>query len=305
MEPVEAGGDLLIHGRILVQITGHLVANELVEGLVGVEGTNDPVPVGTEVTRPVGVQSIGVGQAHQVRPVACHVLAILRTREERIDPLLVGIGRLVRLELGQLFEGRRQTGEIKGQPAKQGSLVGFRARRKRFILQPGQDMAIDCAVAPLPLWRSGHDDRLLEGPESVVFGPLLDPSFDEVLFRRGQWLLVGISRRHDLILVVGGNVIPEFALLQIARFDGMEVAANAVGSVFTIRLIQPQLALALVLVRSVTLKASVREDRAHVPVEIDRRGTGSGGSPPNEHQNAASAREHCASLHGFSEAWTA
>ena len=149
IEPIEAGGDLLFPRGRLVQITGDLVATTAVERQIVIEGANDPGPVYAEVTVSVCVQSIGVGQTHQISPVARHVLTVLWTREQCINTFRIGIRRRVRIKRGELLKGWRQPRQVESQTTKQCTFIRHRIWLKRGGLEPGIDIAINRTVAPL------------------------------------------------------------------------------------------------------------------------------------------------------------
>ena len=95
-----------------VEITGKLIADELVKRHIAIKGTNDPVAVRAEVSRSICVQSVRVGQSHQICPVARHVLAVLRTIEERVDAFfIIACGGVV-VEGSQFLKCRWQAGEV-------------------------------------------------------------------------------------------------------------------------------------------------------------------------------------------------
>ena len=72
------------------------------------------------------VLAVGVGEAHEVQPVLCHVLAVLRPGKQAIDEALIGVVAVVTKEVANLDTRRRQTCEVKGHPSDQRPLVGLR-----------------------------------------------------------------------------------------------------------------------------------------------------------------------------------
>ena len=83
--------------------------HELVVRQVGVEGRDDPVAILPGLrAHLVVLEAVGFGKAGQVEPVLGPPLAIRRAGQQPIDQPLVGIGRLVVFERGQLFRRRRQ-----------------------------------------------------------------------------------------------------------------------------------------------------------------------------------------------------
>ena len=68
------------------EITRDLLANELVERFVVIEGINDVVPVTPGLVEGVvAVTAVRVGVAHEVQPVAAPFFTELRTAEELLD----------------------------------------------------------------------------------------------------------------------------------------------------------------------------------------------------------------------------
>ena len=92
---VEAGGDLLGQRWLRQEIAGELIDGELVEGLVPVEGIDDPFTVRPDGTRQIHLIAVGVGVARQIQPAPCHVLAVVRRREQSVHQLFVGLRRRV------------------------------------------------------------------------------------------------------------------------------------------------------------------------------------------------------------------
>ena len=113
--------------------------------LVAVEGVDDPVAVGPDLAVVVEVQAVGVAVAGGVEPEPRHVLAVAGRLEQAVDDLLVSLRRRVGQEGVDLFEGRRQAGQVERHAADQGRLLGLGRRREPLGLEPGQDEPIDLA----------------------------------------------------------------------------------------------------------------------------------------------------------------
>ncbi len=90
--PVEAGGHELVLGRIRQQIPGDLLDHEPVEGLVPVEGGDDPIAVGPHFPVVVEMQAVGVGIAGGIQPVPRPMFAPAGAVQQTVDPTFVGIG---------------------------------------------------------------------------------------------------------------------------------------------------------------------------------------------------------------------
>ena len=112
--PREPGGDLLVGRGIRQQVAGELPDRELVERKILVEGLHDPVAVEPHLPFVVEMQPVGVGIAGVVEPVAGHLLAVVRAREQFLDELGIGVGRGVGDERGHLLGRWRQAGEGEG-----------------------------------------------------------------------------------------------------------------------------------------------------------------------------------------------
>ena len=61
MVTVEAGGDFLIESGVGEEVAGELLDRELVEGLVGVVGIDDPVAPAPHSTGSIVLVAIGIG----------------------------------------------------------------------------------------------------------------------------------------------------------------------------------------------------------------------------------------------------
>ena len=87
---MEGRGDPLIGSRGVEQVPSELLDGELVEGHVGIEGSNDPVAISPNGSgRVVGVPS-GVCVAGQIQPATAPMFAVGRSGQEPIDEPLVG-----------------------------------------------------------------------------------------------------------------------------------------------------------------------------------------------------------------------
>ena len=85
----------------------------------------------------------------------------------------------------------------------------------------------------------------------------------------GQRLLGGIRRRHHIV-ILRREPIPDCAVCDRSRLDGLRAIERAIGAFRPVRLIQAKLRLSIMFVRTVTVKTPVREDRTDVPVETNR-----------------------------------
>ena len=126
----EAGGDAQLRVGGLQFVTGDLLEDEAVVGLVGVEAAHDVIAVAPGVAALVVVgEAAAVGVADDVEPVPRHALAVMRAGEQAVDERgdgRVGIAGMGGGEGRHLLGPGRQTGQIVGGAAQQGAGVGRR-----------------------------------------------------------------------------------------------------------------------------------------------------------------------------------
>jgi hypothetical protein len=79
---------------------------------------------------------------------------------------------------------------------------------------------------------------------------------------------VGLDRRHALFGIITQDAMNERTGLDVACNNGGNTIAFGERIVFEV---ESQAALALLAIRTVTLKAMVGQDRADVAVEVDQR----------------------------------
>ena len=189
----EAGGDELVGLRGRARragkefVAGELFADELVVGLVLVEGADDVVAVtphlGAEL---VALVAVGVGVAHDVEPVPRPPLAVARVGEERVHKLLVGARRAV-VDEGEHFLGRwRQADEIEAEAADQRAAVGLGREGELLLGKLGEEEGIggiangEWRITNL---RHGRARGLFERPEIKAFAA---PEFADGIFWIGE-----------------------------------------------------------------------------------------------------------------------
>jgi hypothetical protein len=76
-----------------------------------------------------------------------------------------------------------------------------------------------------------------------------------------------LGRRHDLVFVGGENAVEQVALFRTAGDDGGEAALAAFQRAF--EGVETELGLAVFVVRAVAMVTVFREDRLHLPGEVD------------------------------------
>ena len=95
-QAIEAGGDDGIGRGMLEFVAGDLLADELVEGFVGVEGLDDVIAVAPGVgLDAVALEGVGFCESDDVEPVAAPFFAVLRRGEEAVDDAFEGVGGIV------------------------------------------------------------------------------------------------------------------------------------------------------------------------------------------------------------------
>ena len=145
----DAGGVPLGRAGAGQDVAGDLLADELVEWLVGVERGDHPVAVAVRLAdRVVGPVAGGVGVPGHVEPVPAPPLAVGGRREEPVHHRRVGAGRVVRQERGDLGRRRREPGQVERGAAEQRPPVGGRGRLELLRLQSGEDETVE--VGPRP-----------------------------------------------------------------------------------------------------------------------------------------------------------
>ena len=162
-------------------------------------------------------------------------------------------------------------GQVETQAADQRGAVGLGRRPQALGLEPGEDEVVDRTPGPGGVAddRHGRPDRRDERPVRPVGRPLLDPAPEEVFLGRAQ-SLAALGRRHEEPLAGRADPPIETALGRLARDDRRPSRLGRLEH--RLVAIEPELGLALVLVGSVTLETTVRQDRPDLAVEVDLRG---------------------------------
>ena len=154
------------------QVAGQLVDDELVEGLVAVEGLDHPVAVGPDDASGVGGVAGTVGIAGEVEPLAGPMFAVGGLGQEMRDDF--GVCRLGQLR--DFFRRGRKTGDVERDAADQDLLGGFGRPLQAFLLLAfGEESVHGVGFAVL---RHGRTDHGLVGPMASPDGALLDPLFE-------------------------------------------------------------------------------------------------------------------------------
>src|SRR5262249_13150425 len=181
---------------------------------------------------------------------------------------------------------RRQAGQVERDATNQSGSVRFRRRGKTFALETSQDEVVNRIAWPAGILDHGHRRALWrdQGPVFLPPGALLDPAPDQ-LDLLGSELASGAGGGHALGGIIGGDAQVNLGLVRLAGDEGTVAVTVAEGALLCV---QPEVCLALRLVGTVTPKANIRQDRADIAVELDRRG-GRGGGPGGRGQEEQGA----------------
>ena len=220
--------------------------------------------------RGVGLVAVSVGIAGGVEPVDGHAFAVARRGQQAVHRLLVGVRGGVREEGIEFGEGGRQTGEVEADAPQQAGAAGFRRRREAFAFQAREDEAVDGIAYPTPVPDGGfrRTHRWRETPVALPFRALFDPGAKRGHFLFGEWLPVGIGRRHAAGGVFRSYPFEDLAGRYIAGNDRGAGTARFLGAILGV---EPQTGLPLGFVGTVAGETAVRENRADVAGEVHRR----------------------------------
>ena len=268
---MEPGGDLLRRGGVRQHVAGDLLDGELVKGLVRVERLDHPVAVLPDDARVVFFVAVRVRVTGGVQPPTRPVLAVLGRGQQPLHELPVGIRALVREEGVDFLDGGRQADQVQAHPTEERELVRAPGGLQPGPLQPRHHKLIDGVVdvflrphlgrrGPLdglegPVQRRGIDLRVRR------VGALVDPRSQD-----GDCLgLQTVARRwHDPLRVLPSDESDQSALGALAGDDGRAgLPALEDGGAA----VQPQAP--LLIGGAVAGIARARQDRLHVPLEID------------------------------------
>ena len=267
-EPVVGRRDLLLLGRLWHQISRQLLPGKPVEGHIVPERPQHIVAIGPRRKGVVPVKPSRVGIAHRVQPVHRLLLGVPWGGQQPVDQPGIGV-RCRILDKGRnLSLGRGNPRQIQHHPPEQGPSVGLRRRTQARLGQPPLDEAVDRIVDPRPPRRNRWPGDGLVGPVPLIRGSLGNPALDQLLLLHSQ-RLVRLFRRHDLRRLRREDTPHHLALLRVPRHDRPHPRSRLAQRLFPH--IQPHPGLAATLVRPVTAKTGVREDRSDVPIETDGR----------------------------------
>ena len=229
VEAIKARRHELLRSRIRQQISRQLFANELVVRFVVVERLDDVVAIGKDVLALVAVETDRVGKSHHIQPRHRHALTVVRRTQQPIDQTLVGPGLVIGDKRGQLPRRGRQAGKVERNPSHQGRAVSFGTRVDPPFFQFAQDEIVDGVAHPRGGLDRGrcHALRRQVSPVRLVFGPLLDPAFNDRPVPDRD-LMQRIRRRHDFERIVAGKSPPHLGLLRFAGHNPRDRATRFV-----------------------------------------------------------------------------
>ena len=151
----------------------------------------------------VVVVAVGVGDADEVEPVFCHVLAIGGGGDEAVDEFCSSFGRGV-VEVGFDFFARGgESGEVEGEATDEGAFVGFIFGCFLFCLDFGEDKIVDLRAGPAGIFYRRWCLLFCwdECPKIFVFSSLFDPFLQEDFFVGGKGFRMSIDWRHGVFFV--------------------------------------------------------------------------------------------------------
>ena len=195
----------------------------------------------------------GVCKADDIQPVLRHFLAVMWACQQSVNEVFVGLWRLVIDESLNFGIGRREAGQVKGQAPDEGAAVGLWAWLKTDFGKAALDQKVDGMFA----FRNRRLYGELIGPVLLVGCSFANPA-PEGFFLRWRNGFVKLSRRHRQ--GIGCRLcypLYQLACDDVSRDDG------------TVWLIEAEVCLAFVLVRTVTGKAIVRQDRPDIAIKDD------------------------------------
>ena len=223
-EPVVAGGDKIVGGRIGDLVAGELLEREAIERRVIIEGPDDVIAVAPGMGLvAVALEGVRLGIAHQIEPVPPPLLTVVRRSEEPIDSALPRPRCLVGEKGVHVGLARRQAGEVVGRAPQQCLPVGERRSSEPLLGEPleyervdrrrrdavvGDGRRINC--------RHRRPARRAEGPVFLPFGPRGDPITQRRHLGRGEPRTFG---GHLQVGVGGDDPLEDQARVSLSRND--------------------------------------------------------------------------------------
>ena len=282
-EPVVGRGDALIERVAGEEITAELLAREAVKRHVLREGPDHPIAVGPHRHLLVAVVADRIGVAHQIEPPRRHPFGMGGAGEEPIDEALESLGGGIGEKGIDLGRFRGEAGEIEGDAAGERRPVGLAGGHEPRTCQLPADEGIDRQPG-----RGRHraDERTV-GPMPLVGGAGGDPGRDRVALL-GRDHLVRVGWGHDDVGIGRAEPLEEQTCLWVTWHDRRAAVARRGGP---LEGVEPQIGLTVGRIGPVAGKAGIGEDREHVAVEADGRGSRRfSGTPPLPGRHADAGR---------------
>ena len=314
-ESEEAGGGETflacgIRGAGFVEeIAGQLLADELVVGLVLVEGGDHVVAVAPGMgIGEIALHSVRFAEAGHVEPVPPPAFSEMGRSKELVDKPgpRFGDGTLVIEEGIDLLDGGREPDEVKVESSHQGAAIGVSDWFQSLGFHGGEDEAVDSGEGPVavlhgrgvPFRRRNERPELasllvidFSGLEGFAFFDAGVGSTKGHPLCQGRDLLLGEFLLRHLEIIIGmPDGGDEEALFRIAGNDGGPAVATAD---YTLLVVESEASLDLFPGR-VALVAAVHQDGSHAlleeaevsGVELLGRGRGGGNRADGHKQDA-------------------
>ena len=267
--------DLFLRG-VRQQIPSELLDGKLVKPLVLVEGADGIISESPDTAPRITWITCRICIPGQIHPEPRPVLPKSGFRQQPVHKTNVGVWGTVALEPLQLRQCRGKPRQIQRRPPRQRCAV----RLGRNLEPLGYKAAVKKAVHRVfipsrvrGVWHLGTH-RLHVSPVPSKGRPFLNPALQQRRLLRCD-LFARFGRRHHLIPVARVDPRQNRTLLRLSRHHGKQ-AVN--GGKSALGRVQPQsgvpAALALFVVRSMTMKAVIRKDRPDFAGEIHLGGAG-------------------------------
>ena len=277
-QPVIAGGDLLLLRRAGQHVAGNLFDCELIERHVGLVRGYHPIAVRPDAARIIEMNSLRVGVAHRVQPQPCKLLGAGVAGQHAVHRFFVGSVRAGADEGLRLARARRQTCQIKTQPAVKAGSLFLGIGRQAVLRQFARHEIVHRAARPAcSVGRHRGLDRRNQRPMFLIFPALGNPLPDQGNFAGIQRIVLHCRRHH--VIVGRGDAPHQFGGGGIAFDDDrFAVIAQLVGELLAIQAQRMLLGLARGGIRSMATKAMFGEDGADLVVVGYRFTCGRGGA---------------------------
>ena len=169
----ESGGRNRLRIFRLIFIPGQLPAHKRLIRKVVVKRSNDKVAIVISV-RPIGVgfHPVAISIARYIEPVPRPALAIVRTRQDTLDKLVISIRRRIRDELIHLGRRWRQAEHVEINSADQRAPIGDGIGVQVLGVKSGENKPIDIRPRPRCIFDNRRIDAMKRQirPMLAIFG---------------------------------------------------------------------------------------------------------------------------------------